>query len=94
MQDDDIRAEVAFAMPESQVLIAVRLAPGSDVEAALDVSGIYELFPDQDLRSCATGIWGREVPRTWLLRNGDRVELYRPLRVDPREARRERAART
>jgi putative ubiquitin-RnfH superfamily antitoxin RatB of RatAB toxin-antitoxin module len=94
MADDDICVEVAFAMPDSQVLIAVHLAPGSDVEAALDASGVYELYPDLDLRACTTGVWGKEVPRNRLLRNGDRVELYRPLRIDPREARRERAART
>ena len=94
MPDDDISVEVAFATPDTQVLIAVRLAPGSDVESALESSGVYERFPDYELRRCATGIWGRVVPRNRQLRDGDRVELYRPLRLDPRDARRERAART
>jgi putative ubiquitin-RnfH superfamily antitoxin RatB of RatAB toxin-antitoxin module len=93
MAEDDISVEVAFAPPDTQALIAVRLAAGSDVESALESSGVYERFPDHDLRNCATGIWGRVVPRNWRLRNGDRVELYRPLRLDPRDARRERAAR-
>jgi putative ubiquitin-RnfH superfamily antitoxin RatB of RatAB toxin-antitoxin module len=90
---DNISVEVAFATPDAQVLITVKLAAGSDVECALALSGIYDRFPDHDLRGCATGVWGRVVPRNRQLRNGDRVELYRPLRLDPRDARRERASR-
>lgn len=86
-----ITVEVAYARPERQVLTAVRVAAGSDIAAAIAASRIGERFPDDDLDACETGIWGRVVPRSARLRDGDRVELYRPLRRDPREARRLRA---
>ena len=88
---DTIAVEVVYARPERQELVAVRLASGSDVAAAIAASGIAEAFPHDDLDACDTGIWGRVVPRSARLRNGDRVELYRPLFMDPREARRRRA---
>lgn len=88
----ELPVEVAFALQEEQVLIALRLAEGKTVEDAIAASGLYERFPHHDLRNFDTGIWGRLVPRTERLRSGDRVELYRPLRLDPRDARRERAS--
>lgn len=86
--------EVVFALPAEQVLVALRLEEGSTVEDALRASGLYERFPGHDLQGLDAGVWGQVVPRTRRLRNGDRVELYRPLRLDPRDARRERASGT
>ncbi|HEX5787694.1 MAG TPA: RnfH family protein [Woeseiaceae bacterium] len=86
-----IAVEVVYARSERQELVALRLPSGSDVAAAIAASGIAEAFPHDDLDACDTGIWGRMVPRSALLKNGDRVELYRPLFMDPREARRRRA---
>ncbi len=88
----ELAIEVVFALPEAQVLVALRLEEGSTVEDALEASGFYARFPAHALRTCDTGIWGQLVPRTRTLRTGDRVELYRPLRLDPRDARRERAS--
>lgn len=84
--------EVVFALPDEQALVALRVEEGATVEDALEASGLYERFPAHALRACETGIWGQLVPRTRKLRSGDRVELYRPLRLDPRDARRERAS--
>ena len=84
--------EVAFALAERQELIGLEVPSGTTVEMAIDQSGIAALFPEQDLSACQTGIWGKPVPRDRLLKDGDRVELYRPLKIDPREARRKLAA--
>ncbi len=92
MDREEIRVEVAYALPTAQFLADVQVATNSQVESAIIASGVYERFPDADLRACPVGIWGRLVTRSHRLRDGDRVELYRPLRVDPMVARRERAA--
>jgi uncharacterized protein len=91
-QRNELQVEVVFALPEEQVLVALRVREGTTVEGAIAASGLYERFPGHDLKSFDTGIWGRIVARTQVLRSGDRVELYRPLRLDPRDARRERAS--
>ncbi|MDX1508923.1 MAG: RnfH family protein [Woeseiaceae bacterium] len=86
-----ISVEVVWATPEQQQLVALQLAPGSTVEAAIEQSGFYRRFAGHGLESADVGIWGRVVPRTHTVEDGDRVEIYRPLRMDPREARRQRA---
>lgn len=85
-----ISVEVVWATPEQQQLVELQLAPGSTVEAAIEQSGFYRRFAGQGLESADVGIWGRVVPRAHTLNDGDRVEIYRPLRMDPREARRQR----
>lgn len=66
------------------------LAPGANVWQALQASGISAQFPQLDLRQATVGIWGRKARLEQALRQGDRIEIYRPLRVDPKFARRER----
>jgi len=87
-----ITVEVAFALAERQQLVRVAVAPGTTVIAAIERSGIAGQFPAQDLSSCRLGIWGRLVDAAQVLQDGDRVELYRPLNIDPRDARRRLAA--
>ncbi|MFQ5983351.1 MAG: RnfH family protein [Woeseiaceae bacterium] len=84
--------EVAFALPGRQELIALTVDPGTTVDMAIDQSGIADLFPDEDLSACQAGIWGKPVERDHVLQEGDRLELYRPLAIDPREARRKLAS--
>ena len=79
-------------MPERQELISLELPPGSTVNDAIRKSRIHERFPSQDLSGLEVGIWGRVVPRNQRLEAGDRIEIYRPLEMDPREARRRLAA--
>ena len=87
-----IDIEVVFALPEKQRLVQVTLQEGATVADAIDASAIEAAFPDYDLAQCAVGVWGRLAERDRVLVNGDRVELYRALRMDPREARRRLAA--
>jgi putative ubiquitin-RnfH superfamily antitoxin RatB of RatAB toxin-antitoxin module len=87
-----IDVEVVFALPDKQHLVQVRLAEGATVADAIAASAIEAAFPDYDLAQCAVGVWGRLVERDRVLVSGDRVELYRALQMDPREARRRLAA--
>ena len=86
-----IRVEVAYATPGRQLVIAVELPEGSTLEEAIDRSGIRAEFPDMAIDPDALGIFGRKAQPDRVLREGDRVEIYRPLLADPREARRRRA---
>jgi putative ubiquitin-RnfH superfamily antitoxin RatB of RatAB toxin-antitoxin module len=90
---EEITIEVAFAAPDCQLLEKVVLTAGATVADAIRRSGIESRCPGYGLDTLDAGIWGRVVPRERVLRDGDRVELYRPLRVDPRDARRQRAAK-
>ena len=69
---------------------AVQLEEGATILAALEASGLRTEFPGLDLRSAVTGVWGRKARLEQCVRDGDRVEIYRPLKVDPKVARRER----
>lgn len=84
--------EVVFALPDRQELIALTVDPGTTAEKAISLSAIGDRFPDEDLSGYQVGVWGRVVQRDHCLQDGDRLELYRPLRMDPRDARRLLAA--
>lgn len=88
---DEIVVEVVFALPDSQALLQVTLPHGSTAADAIDLSGIRDRFPDTDMDDLPLGVWGRPVERETVLHDGDRVELYRRLEIDPREARRQLA---
>ena len=87
----DITVEVVYARPDRQALLEVSVEEGATLNTAIAASGIEARFPRDDLGSCQVGIWGRIAERDSVLKNGDRVEIYRELLRDPREARRERA---
>ena len=70
--------------------ISLVLAPASTVAQALQLSGLLPRFPELGQPSTVLGVWGRKASLQQTLRQGDRVEIYRPLRVDPKVARRER----
>ena len=86
-----LRVSVAVALPGRQEVIDLELPEGSRVTDAIEASGVLERFPE--LRNAATGIWSKPCGRDAKLREGDRVELYRPLIADAKEARRARARR-
>lgn len=69
---------------------ALALPPGSTVAQALESSGIFAEFPELASGRLVLGIWGRKTGLTKVLQASDRLEIYRPLRVDPKVARRER----
>ena len=88
-----IRVEVAYARPEAQRLIALSLPEGSTALDAILESGIKDLFPGIDLEEQSVGVFSQVIaePALYRLRSGDRVEIYRPLEIDPKEARAKRA---
>lgn len=88
---EPLAVELVVATPERQVLLALDVAAGSRVRDVIARSDIGSQFPDLDLDEMPVGIWGRTVSRDSLVAPGDRVELYRPLAIDPRDARRQRA---
>lgn len=86
-----ITVEVVYATPEKQKLVRLEVAPGCTVGQAIERSGLAAAFPGMVVDPKAVGIFGRKVPLDHALRPGDRVEIYRPLIADPKEARRQRA---
>ncbi len=88
-----IRIEVAYARPGEQVVLALEVAPGTTVAQAVRQSGLLKRFPEIDLTHNRVGIFGTQVSLDYTPAAGDRVEIYRPLRVNPREVRRQLAAR-
>jgi putative ubiquitin-RnfH superfamily antitoxin RatB of RatAB toxin-antitoxin module len=87
----EIRAVVLYSPAPREVHEwPVVLAPGSTVLQALQACGLQAAFPDLDLHSAIAGVWGRKARLEQVVREGDRVEIYRPLKVDPKLARRER----
>ena len=88
---EEIGVEVAYALPERQALIALRVPAGTSAIEAVRRSGVAERFAGLDVESATLGIFGRRVDRDAALRDGDRVEIYRPLTADPKEVRRQLA---
>jgi putative ubiquitin-RnfH superfamily antitoxin RatB of RatAB toxin-antitoxin module len=86
-----LRVSVVFSPRAGAVdSVDLLLDPGATVADALAASGLQARHPGVDLSALTTGLWGALCERGDLLRDRDRVELYRPLRVDPKEARRQR----
>ena len=88
---DRISVEVAAALPQRQELVELDLAAGTTVMQAVEASGLAERFPEIEIDPRRLGVFGRLRPPDHPLRDGDRVEIYRPLKVDPKEVRRQRA---
>jgi len=86
-----MKAEVAYARPDVQVILEVDIAEGATVEEVIRVSGILERFPEIDLSKQKVGVFAKVAPLSQALREWDRVEIYRPLIADPKAARRQRA---
>ena len=86
-----IHVEVVYAEPGRQELVSLELAQGATVAQAIEASGLAGMFEDFELDPSRLGIFSRKVGPDHVLRDGDRVEIYRPLEVDPKEARRQRA---
>lgn len=88
-----IRVEVAVAWPELQLIVSLRLPHGSTLVDAIAGSGVRERFPALKLDAERVGVFAEKRKLDDLLADGDRVEIYRPLKVDPKEARRQAAIR-
>lgn len=90
-----INVEVAYALPQRQQIIALKVEPDCTVYEAAERSGIIGQFPEIDLANAKMGIFGKVVanPRAATLADGDRIEIYRPLIADPKVVRKQRAER-
>ncbi len=88
-----LKIEVVHARPDKQVLLSLEVPEGTTVIEAIDLSGIRDAFPDLAVDPARLGIFSQKAAPTDVLREGDRVEIYRPLIADPKESRRRRAAK-
>lgn len=86
-----IKVEVLYALPHEQTLLSVEVAQGTTLAEAVKISGMLEKYPEIDLASNKVGIFGKLSKPDVVLRDRDRVEIYRPLIADPKEVRRKRA---
>jgi putative ubiquitin-RnfH superfamily antitoxin RatB of RatAB toxin-antitoxin module len=86
-----IHVEVVYALPQAQMLVPLTVSEGTTLEEAVKLSGILEKFPEIDLPNSKVGIWNKVSELSAVLREKDRVEIYRPLIADPKEVRRKRA---
>ena len=87
-----INVEVCYALPAKQELVAVKLPQGASLLQALEASGLLQKYPDIDLKKNKFGIYAKLSKPDSVLRDRDRVEIYRPLIADPKEVRKQRAA--
>ncbi len=91
MTDKQMTIEVVYGTPTKQVLLKVVIDPEQTVEEAIIASGILRRFPEIDLTNNKVGIWNRTCKLIDVPKEGDRIEIYRPLIADPKEVRRLRA---
>ncbi len=88
-----IHVEIVYALKDVQRVVPLVVAEGTTLEAAVARSGLLEEFPEIELGGRnKTGVWGKIAKADTVLRDRDRVEIYRPLVADPKEVRRQRAA--
>ena len=88
-----ICVEVAFALPDKQEIVMLEVLPGTTAAEAVSQSDISLHFPELQLAGASLGVFGKTVKDDYILHTGERVEIYRPLIADPKEIRKQRAAR-
>ena len=93
MMPEEIMVEVAYALPEEQVIISIKVPTIFNVQQAIEKSGIQKKIPSIDLSKNKVGIFGKKTTLDHTLNDRDRIEIYRPLILDPKEMRRKRAAK-
>jgi len=90
MAAETINVQVCYASDAVQFLRALQVPSGTTMEQAIALSGLAEAVPGLDVAALETGIYAKKKPRDTVLREHDRIELYRPLIADPKHARRRR----
>lgn len=90
-----IEVEVAYALPYEQKIIVLHVAEGSSVYEVVIQSRIVDVFPQIDVENDPVGIFGKTIrnPKETIIKTGQRIEIYRPLTADPKDARAKRAAK-
>jgi len=89
---EKIPVEVAYALPDQQVIVKLTVAANASIEDVIVASGLLQQFPVIDLGKNKVGVFGKPGKLGDTLHAGDRVEIYRPLIADPKEVRKKRAA--
>jgi len=84
--------EVAYALPDKQSLISLEVEEGTTIKEAIEVSGVLDTYNQIDLTRDKVGIFSKFATLDTVLREKDRIEIYRPLIADPKKVRKERAA--
>jgi len=88
-----IRIQVVYALPERQWLVPLHVVAGTSAGEAVIASGLPQRVPDFAASTHTLAVYSQPVPSSYVLRSGDRLEILRPLRADPKQGRRERARR-
>jgi putative ubiquitin-RnfH superfamily antitoxin RatB of RatAB toxin-antitoxin module len=91
MSDNKIKIEVVYALPHEQILLKLDVPVKTTIAEAVRLSGLPEKFPEIDLEKGKFGLYGKLSKAEVVLREKDRVEIYRPLIADPKEVRKKRA---
>lgn len=89
---ETIQIEVCYALADKQSVATLKLAEGTTVQQAVEASGLLEKYPEIDLQKNKFGVWNKLAKLDAVLRDKDRVEIYRALIADPKEVRKQRAA--
>lgn len=89
----ELLIEVVYALPQKQTLLSLCVEQGTTIEQAIEQSGLYQFHPELREQSLKVGVFSRAVKLRDLVREGDRIEIYRPLQADPKELRKIRAER-
>ncbi|MCC6658038.1 MAG: RnfH family protein [Rhodocyclaceae bacterium] len=88
---DLLSVEIAYALPHRQEVVQLKLPKGSTLQQAVEASGLLQKHADIDLKKNKVGIFGKLSRADAVLKDRDRVEIYRPLLADPKEVRKKRA---
>ncbi|HLV47782.1 MAG TPA: RnfH family protein [Aliidiomarina sp.] len=88
---NSISIEVVYGTPQRQKILNISVPPETTVESAIELSGMQRYFPDMIVEKDRVGIWNRSCKLTDIVKQHDRIEIYRPLIADPKENRRRRA---
>jgi uncharacterized protein len=92
VDNESISVEIIYIKPGSQNSLTLQIPPGSNISQAINRSGLLQRFPEIDLAINKVGVFSKIKQLDAVLCNGDRIEIYRPLLADPKEARRQRAS--
>ena len=91
--DEGVRITVCYATAHEEFLRPMTVAPGATIGQAIEMSGVLEAYPDINLATQPVGIYAKKKTLDTVLREHDRIEIYRPLVADPKDSRRKRAAK-
>ncbi|QNA89319.1 RnfH family protein [Massilia sp. Dwa41.01b] len=90
---ETVQVHVCYATAKDEFLKALRVAPGTTIGQAIELSGVLAAYPDINLVTQPVGIYAKKKTLDTVLRERDRIEIYRPLVADPKDSRRKRAAK-